>query len=199
MSNPTMIPTGPGWYWHRELPNLEERPLRVWESNAGILFAIRGGIAPVEDITGSWGGRCVHKASTDWFADVCRFHVSLGSAHAPLPAWPSPDLLMLRLGFIAEEIDEIQAACEARDMAELADGIGDAVYVLVGFAVACGIDLRPVWAAIQAANMAKSGGPVSDTGKHMKPPGWAPPDIAAILARQVPIPELSGPPSAPVG
>ena len=46
------------------------------------------------------------------------------------------------------------------------------------------IDVRPVFEAVHAANMAKVGGGVREDGKVLKPPGWQPPDVEAIIEAQ---------------
>jgi predicted HAD superfamily Cof-like phosphohydrolase len=89
-----------------------------------------------------------------------------------------------------EELAETEQAMFADDLPAIADGLADLIYVAIGTAVAYGIDLRPVWAAVQAANLGKLGGTVREDGKRMKPPGWKPPDVAAILAGQSPIMEI---------
>lgn len=68
-------------------------------------------------------------------------------------------------------------------LVSVADGLVDLMYIAQGCAQACGIDLDPVLDAVHAANMAKVGGPVVN-GKQCKPPGWTPPDIAAVLRAQ---------------
>ncbi len=70
-----------------------------------------------------------------------------------------------------------------RDFAKSADALIDDLYVTIGSLLAMGINMWPLWAAVHAANMAKSGGPVID-GKVRKPEGWQPPDIAAQLRLQ---------------
>ena len=69
-------------------------------------------------------------------------------------------------------------------MADVADGIADLIYVLLGRAIAYGIDLRPVWDEVQRANMSKEGGGKRADGKILKPPGWRAPDINGVIARQ---------------
>jgi hypothetical protein len=91
------------------------------------------------------------------------------------------------MALVCEEIVELDRAMERGDLPGVADAVADAVYVLLGLAVTFGIDMRPVWAAVHAANMAKVGGPRRADGKRLKPDGWEPPDIAAILARQPPL------------
>jgi predicted HAD superfamily Cof-like phosphohydrolase len=66
---------------------------------------------------------------------------------------------------------------------DVADGLVDLMYIATGTAQACGIDLDPVLDAVHAANMAKVNGPVVN-GKLGKPPGWTPPDVAAVLRAQ---------------
>lgn len=93
----------------------------------------------------------------------------------------------LRLGLMKEEYGELRAAMENADLPGIADGAVDLIYVVIGTLISYGIDPAPVWEAVHAANMAKAGGPVREDGKRLKPPGWQPPDIAAILARQKPL------------
>lgn len=61
------------------------------------------------------------------------------------------------------------------------DGLVDLVYVTLGAAVAWGIDLDPFFEEVQRANMSKASGPRRGDGKVLKPEGWKPPDIEAVL------------------
>lgn len=122
----------------------------------------------------------------------------------------------LRARLMIEELGEVIEALEKGDVTALADGLADLQYVLLGTAVSAGIDLGPVFAEVQRANMAKfpvcepcagrgwimrqTGSWARETcetctgtgrivlrdagGKTIKPPGWTPPDIASVLARQ---------------
>lgn len=122
--------------------------------------------------------------SLDWQADVIDFHEKFCPERigtTPTIPWGRINLLMT---LIMEELDELDDAITRNDLPGVADAMGDLIYVTLGCATTCGIDLRPVWNAIQAANMAKAGGSNREDGKVMKPPGWRPPDIAAILANQ---------------
>lgn len=71
------------------------------------------------------------------------------------------------------------------DFEEAIDGLADLIYVVVGAAVAWGIDLDPFFAEVQRANMEKLQGPKRADGKQLKPEGWRPPDIERILIRQI--------------
>lgn len=132
-----------------------------------------------------------HEPSRDWFADVCEFHRVCGSAMAPTPMIPDDGVAMFRHRLLIEEYGETMDAMMAGDLPEIADGLADLIYVAIGTAVSYGIDLRRVWEAVQRSNMAKLGGGTDPGGKHRKPPGWTPPDIAGVLASQPPIPEVN--------
>ena len=125
---------------------------------------------------------------SDWYADVLAFHAKfcphlIGST----PAVPDRATDNLRRELWNEESIETIDAMNRGDLPNVADGIVDLIYVLIGAAATYGIDLRPVWDAVHAANMSKEGGGTRADGKILKPPGWEPPDVAGILARQGPI------------
>lgn len=132
-------------------------------------------------------GRPVAAGRPDWYRDVLDFHRKFGCHVGSTPAVPSEGTPELRARLLREEFDETLDALGRGDLPALADGLADLIYVLLGTAASYGIDLRPVWAAVHAANMAKDGGGTRADGKVLKPPGWAPPDIEGILSSQGPI------------
>jgi len=77
--------------------------------------------------------------------------------------------------------------------AKMADALIDLVYVAMGTAYLMGLPWRDLWDEVQRANMAKerAASPeesASKTGRGhsldvVKPVGWTPPDIEAILQR----------------
>jgi predicted HAD superfamily Cof-like phosphohydrolase len=136
----------------------------------------------------------------DMFNDVLEFHRKFGCCIGTTPAIPSSGTVDLRERIVAEEIDELYRAMCGNDLPGVADAIADAIYVLLGTAVSYGIDIRPVWEAVHASNMAKVGGAMRSDGKVMKPPGWMPPDVVGVLARQVPLApaEVADCPAGPV-
>jgi predicted HAD superfamily Cof-like phosphohydrolase len=117
--------------------------------------------------------------------DVTAFHRKFGQLVGYSPHVPSQQIVALRDELIREETKEVRSAIAQEDLAEVADGIVDAIYVLVGTAVSYGIDLAPVWAAVHAANMAKEGGAVREDGKILKPAGWKAPDVQRIIDVQI--------------
>ena len=120
----------------------------------------------------------------DWFQMVDDFHVKFGCKRNTVPTIPDEDSCSLRMRLVDEEVNvELQDALERKDLVDIADAIGDSIYVLLGFAVTFGIDMRPIFRLIHEANMCKTGGATRADGKIMKPPGWQPPDIAAEIDR----------------
>lgn len=119
----------------------------------------------------------------DWFTDVRDFAKKFGQPTPSSPRVLSTKEFSLRIALIGEETGELLDAHANKDLPDFADAIGDLAYVVIGTAVASGIDLRPVWDAIHAANMVKTGGSTREDGKIMKPDGWKPPDIEGALKK----------------
>lgn len=72
------------------------------------------------------------------------------------------------------------------NLVEVADGIGDTIYVLCQLARAMGVPLNQIFNAIHSANMQKVDPATRkvtkrEDGKVLKPEGWEPPDIFGIL------------------
>lgn len=125
--------------------------------------------------------------SIDWTADVIDWHRKFCPERIGATPRLDRERVPLLFALIEEEFRELATALEAGHLPAIADGGGDLIYVVLGAMTTMGIDMRPVWDAIQTANMAKEGGSRRADGKVLKPPGWQPPDVAAVLARQEPI------------
>lgn len=98
------------------------------------------------------------------------------------PTLDYPDEVFdLRLGLIEEEYEELRVAIADRDIVEVADALGDLLYVVYGMGATLGIDLDRVFAEVQRSNMTKlgrDGKPVIRfDGKIMKGPDFEPPDL----------------------
>lgn len=123
--------------------------------------------------------------SRDWVSDVREFAEAMSPDQiGTVPAFPSMETIRLRLALMQEEMDETREAINFGELPEVADGLVDLIYVAIGAAIAFGIDLRPCWDAVHAANLAKLGGGRDERGKVVKPAGWQPPDIAGVLKDQ---------------
>lgn len=68
------------------------------------------------------------------------------------------------------------------DLPEFIDALADLSYVIEGTAAAMGVNMAPVLAEVQRANMSKE--PNGSDAKPVKLPDWTPPDIAGVLVRQ---------------
>lgn len=110
------------------------------------------------------------------------------------PTVPDMGVAELRHSLIREELHEYWVVVDAlyaytrEDLIEqAADSFADLLYVVLGAAVAWGIDIEPVFKAVHDANMRKfsEGGYRRMDGKWMKPPDWEAPDVAGILRRQM--------------
>lgn len=125
-----------------------------------------------------------------WVDDVREFHLAFGQDVEPEPTIVSERIETLRVRLMREELDETVVAMADDDLPGIADGLADLIYVSIGTALAYGIPLERVWDAVHAANMAKlgpDGKPIRDAGgKVVKPAGWTPPDIAAIVGWESP-------------
>lgn len=123
--------------------------------------------------------------SQDWYDDVLKFHEKFVVHIGDHPSIPPEQVKRLRQSIQREEFDrELMPAMWRDDIVAISDAIADTIYVLLGTAISYGIDIRPIWDAVHATNMAKEGGNKREDGKIMKPKGWTPPDIAGLLKMQ---------------
>ena len=112
---------------------------------------------------------------------VYEFHRKFGATIGQFPAIRDP---ILRARLLREECNETCAALVAGDLVETADGLADLVYVALGTAVACGIDLAPIFQEVHRSNMTKTPNDKRADGKITKGPDYSPPDIKGQLAKQ---------------
>jgi hypothetical protein len=98
---------------------------------------------------------------------------------------PEADEVGLRIALIASEFNELIEAFAMKDIVEVADALADLKYVVEGTAVACGLDLEPIFNEVHASNMTKFGpnGEVlrREDGKIMKPDTYRRPNLAPII------------------
>lgn len=121
---------------------------------------------------------------------VSEFHEAFGLAVGTTPAF-ADDLRDLRVALLREEFEEYLAAEAGDDLVEVADALGDMVYVIFGTALTYGVDLNAVLAEIHRSNMSKlgeDGKPVlREDGKVVKGPYYFRPNLAHVLAGQKPM------------
>ena len=71
------------------------------------------------------------------------------------PVVPYRGVTLLRERLIQEELDEYIEAAKQEDLIEIADAIADLLYVVLGTAVAHGIDIEPIFDEVHKSNMSK--------------------------------------------
>ena len=122
-------------------------------------------------------------------AAVEKFHDSFGinNNYAPT-AELSRDTIMLRYKLMREENEEYLEAAEQNDLIEIADALGDMLYILCGTILSHGLQhkIEEVFEEIQRSNMSKldkDGNPIyREDGKVLKSDQYFKPDLAKILA-----------------
>ena len=94
------------------------------------------------------------------------------------------DQQTLYMNLITEEYKETLEAFENNDLIEVADGLADMVWVIMGMCSSCGIDFNKVWQEVRASNMSKfvDGRAIkNEAGKIMKPETYFKPNIKKVL------------------
>ncbi|WP_394970584.1 hypothetical protein [uncultured Croceitalea sp.] len=96
---------------------------------------------------------------------------------------------LLRFNLMDEENKEYMEAAENNDLVEVADALGDMLYILCGTILEHGMQhkIEEVFEEIQRSNMSKLGGdgkPIyREDGKVLKGPNYFKPNIKSILNR----------------
>jgi predicted HAD superfamily Cof-like phosphohydrolase len=123
-------------------------------------------------------------------SDVARFHDAFGIENNQQPtAQLSAADVQLRFNLMKEENEEYLEAAQNGDLVEIADALGDQLYILCGTILRHGLQhkIEEVFAEIQRSNMSKldeNGKPIyREDGKVLKSALYFKPDIAKILAQ----------------
>ncbi len=116
------------------------------------------------------------------------FHESFGLGVSQSPTVALDDnTINLRYNLMDEENKEYLEAAKAGDMIEVADALGDMLYILCGTILSHGMQhkIEEVFDEIQRSNMSKldsDGKPIyREDGKVLKGPNYFKPNIADIL------------------
>ncbi|MFN5910800.1 MAG: hypothetical protein ACK45H_05660 [Bacteroidota bacterium] len=121
-------------------------------------------------------------------AAVEEFHTAFGIVNNYTPTIElSQDEIMLRYKLMREENEEYLEAAQKGDIVEVADALGDQLYILCGTILKHGLQhkIAEVFQEIQRSNMSKldeNGKPIyREDGKVMKSNLYFKPDIRSIL------------------
>lgn len=119
---------------------------------------------------------------------VREFHDVFGIGNATSPtAKLSNEEVLLRYKLMREENEEYLEAAQEGNLVEIADALGDQLYILCGTILKHGLQhkIAEVFEEIQRSNMSKldeNGKPIyREDGKVMKSDRYFPPNIGAIL------------------
>lgn len=122
---------------------------------------------------------------------VREFHQVFGLDYHEAPrADVGQRIIELRHRLMAEENDEYLEAAKNNDLVQIADALGDKLYILCGTIIAHGLQHKivEVFEEIHRSNMSKldeSGQPVyREDGKILKSKSYFLPDIAAVLYKE---------------
>jgi len=119
---------------------------------------------------------------------VKQFHSSFGLGISEAPkATLGQNVDLLRFNLMKEENEEYLEATKNNDLTEVADALGDMLYILCGTIIEHGLQykIEEVFDEIQRSNMSKLGAnglPVyREDGKVLKGPNYFKPDFTEIL------------------
>lgn len=136
---------------------------------------------------------------------------------AKYPQLPSEKIKVLRIRLMVEELlgatvpehwagetyadllienksDELIASILAGDLVQIADGIADVLYIVIGTAIAYGINIQEVFNEVHRSNLSKTVWSEElqrytiekdEFGKGIKPPTYSPADLGSIVQRQI--------------
>ena len=91
---------------------------------------------------------------------------------------------ILYMKLISEEYEETLEAFKQGDLVEVADGLTDLVWVIMGMCNSCGMNFDNLWNEVRASNMSKfvEGKAIkNEYGKIMKPDTYFKPNIEKAL------------------
>jgi predicted HAD superfamily Cof-like phosphohydrolase len=124
----------------------------------------------------------------DTITAVEEFHNAFGISNSYVPTIElSESDLLLRYKLMREENEEYLEAARRGDLVEVADALGDMLYILCGTILKHGLQdkMAAVFQEIQRSNMSKldaNGKPIyREDGKVLKSEMYFKPDIQAIL------------------
>lgn len=118
---------------------------------------------------------------------VKEFHEAFGQANGLYVKNLNQDEYELRYRLMAEENDEYLQACKDNNIDEIADALGDQLYILCGTILKHGLQhkIQLIFSEIHRSNMSKldaDGKPIlREDGKILKSDRYFPPDIKKIL------------------
>lgn len=119
---------------------------------------------------------------------VTEFHIAFKIGYSELPVADIGEAKkLLRYNLMKEENEEYLEAVQNNNLVEIADALGDMMYILCGTIIEHGLQnkIEAVFDEIQRSNMSKlgeDGQPIyREDGKVMKGPNYFKPDFSKLL------------------
>lgn len=118
---------------------------------------------------------------------VEEFHNAFGQKNGKWPRNIKADEYELRHSLMQEENNEYLDACDENSLVDIADALGDKLYILCGTILKHGMQhiILDVFDEIQASNMSKLGEDgkplLREDGKILKGPGYFKPDLSKFI------------------
>lgn len=105
------------------------------------------------------------------------FHKKFKQTISDKPELPNDTgVAMMRIGLLEEEFNEYLDAEDKNDLVEIADALGDMIYIIAGTALVYGIPLDRVFREIHESNMTKD--PTTPPNEKLrKGPDFKPVDL----------------------
>lgn len=120
---------------------------------------------------------------------VINFHESFKQSYSKVPTLLPMDECTLRHDLMKEENVEYLVACGNDNLSEIADALGDQLYILFGTIIKHGMQhiIEDVFNEIHASNMTKLGEDglpiLREDGKILKGPNYRKPNIKQIIKK----------------
>ena len=116
---------------------------------------------------------------------VKQFNRTYGKQMSPVPRLPTETEATLMNSLIYEELMELNEAMDNNDIVEIADAIGDIIYVTAQQAAILGLPVDALLREIQRSNLSKLGADgkplYREDGKVLKGPDFSEPNITKVL------------------
>ena len=95
------------------------------------------------------------------------------------PLYMSDRDTIIWLRLIAEEVSELHTACANQNIYDIADALGDILYVTYGMGGRMGLPMDKIFDEIHRSNMTKSAKSIN--GKILKDENYSPPKIKEVI------------------
>ncbi len=113
---------------------------------------------------------------------VTEFHRAFSIPIEHVPCVPDEATRALRMHLLQQEYDALHKAFAQQDIAVVAQALAELLYVAYGTAIACGLDMAPIFREIHRSNMTKVGVRQRADGTWLRPAGYSPPRLEPLLA-----------------